>query len=244
MSKQIKTTIIKIYCPSCNNSTNHKILKKESRIYGDYEQGESRWTIEWQIIECLGCETISGRELKSFEDDFDPETGKHYEHEILYPKRGENILQVKTFLNLPINLRPIYRETIDAFNNQSPILCSAGLRALIEGICTELKIEDGPVPREKNGIIEIIRKKDLSAKISGLYEKGLLTKVHADTLHKHRFLGNKGLHSLQQPSTSDLQLAIEIVEHTFDNLFEIGPKARRIGNSPKFGILGEGPTFD
>lgn len=239
MAKKVENKGFKVYCATCSGETNHKILKKEEKVYGDYEQGESRWSIECQIIDCQGCNTISFREIRTYEDEYDYETGKHYEYETLYPKRGENILAAKSFLNLPIILKPIYRETIDAFNNLNPILCSAGLRALIDGICKELKIKDGPVEAEKDGIKKIVRKKDLKAKISGLHERGFLTKNHAHTLHKHRFLGNKALHELETFPNSDLKLAIEIIEHTLENLFEIGIKASRIGNSPKYGI----PTF-
>lgn len=241
MAENKKPTIIKAYCASCRNSTNHKILHKEERMYGDWEQGEDRWIVEWQIIECQGCDTISGRELKTFEGEYDPETGEHYEQETLYPKRGENLLQVKNFLNLPVNLRQIYRETIDTFNNQNPILCSSGIRAVIEGVCTECKIENGPIEVKKGETIEIVRRDNLEGKINGLHEKGILTKRHADILHKHRSMGNKGVHLLREHSNDDLQAAIEIIEHTFESLWEIGPKAKRIGNPPKFGIS---PSFD
>jgi len=113
---------------------------------------------------------------------------------------------------------------IDAFNHGLFILCAGGLRACIEGICISEGIKDGPVEIVKAGVKVIKRKKDLQGQISGLFEKGLLTKKHAEVLHEHRFLGNEALHELDSPSKSELILAIEIVEHTLENLYELSPK--------------------
>lgn len=215
---------MKVFCTSCKTKTNHKILSKNKKVF-HADEGPFGWSIEWQIIECQGCDLLSGREIRTYEQDFDPRTHEYYEYETLHPKRGENLLQMKNFLNLPIEIRSIYSETIETYNNQNLILCAGGLRALIEGICKEHNIKDGPVVTITASGKKTTRKKDLRGKISGLHEKGLLTKTHADILNEHRFLGNKALHELKKPSTEELQLAIEIIEHTIENIFELTVKA-------------------
>ena len=62
-------------------------------------------------------------------------------------------------------------------------------------------------------------------KIEGLHEKGLLTRQHSEILHEHRFLGNDAVHDLKQPTQDELKLAIQIVEHTLENLYELKDKA-------------------
>lgn len=217
---------MKIFCASCKTSTNHKILSDIKKVYTDDEIGLG-WSVQWQILECQGCDLISGREIRTFEEDFDPETGGHIEYITLYPKRGTNLLQIKPYLNIPIEIRSIYRETIDTFNNQNNILCAVGLRALLEGICNNKGIKDGPleIVTSKGVKMHTIRKKDLRGKISGLFEKGLLTKSHSELLHEHRYLGNDAVHDLITPTSHELLIAIQIIEHTIENIYELTAKA-------------------
>ncbi len=55
-----------------------------------------------------------------------------------------------------------------------------------------------------------------------------MTKRHATILHKHRFLGNEALHDLEAPTRDSLTAAIEIVEHTLENVYELRHTARRV----------------
>lgn len=82
-------------------------------------------------------------------------------------------------------------------------------------------IIDGPVEHIHNGTTTVRREGNLRGKIGGLTEKALLTKKHSEILHEHRFLGNDALHSLDALAKYELKLAIEIIEHTLDNLYEI-----------------------
>lgn len=212
---------MKAFCTNCGRETNHKILQESIKNYSDEEVSAQAI---WQIIECNGCENVSFKEIWTNSEDIDPEDGHPIESIKLYPIRSEDYLPIKNFYNVPFKVRSIYRELIDAYNNDLNILCSGGLRATIEGICNNEKILDGPVEIVKEGTTIIKRSSDLRGKIGGLYEKGLLTKPHAETLHEHRFLGNEALHSLNQPSKEELKIAIEIVEHTLEALYELKEK--------------------
>ena len=61
-----------------------------------------------------------------------------------------------------------------------------------------------------------------------MYEKGILTKRNADILHEHRFLGNEALHELTQPSKDELALAIQIIEHILEHIYELLDKAAEL----------------
>ncbi len=216
--------IFQIVCLQCKNTTRHKVLTsvdqsgEEEMQYGDWFY----WYSFYQIVECQGCDDISFRKEHSNSEDY---SGEDVD-ELIYPKRAKDTWATKDFFNIPYNLRRIYRETIDCYNNANLTLCGAGVRSLVEGLCMENGITDGEVEiTKKDGTKEIKRLDNLQGKINGFYEKGKLTKEHAEILHEHRFLGNTSLHDLAEPTKVDLSLAIEIIEHVFDTIYEIPEKA-------------------
>ena len=226
VENKTKNKEFKVPCTKCNGKTSHKVL--QSLDYSGCEWLDTDITIDWvdnyQIIQCQGCKSISFRRRSWFSEyqdyDWDGST------EWLYPKRSERTLPIKDFRNVPTKIRRIYGETIECFNNEYFTLCAAGLRAIVEGICAEQGIKDGPVEVEKkDGSKKTVRRKNLQGKISGLWEKGILTTKNSEILHEHRFLGNEAVHELSQPSIDELNLAIEIIEHTIDSLYEIPEKA-------------------
>ncbi len=49
--------------------------------------------------------------------------------------------------------------------------------------------------------------------------------MQSDILHQFRYMGNEALHELATPSQEELKLAIQIVEHILESIFEIPNKA-------------------
>ncbi len=222
-----KGRALKVQCTACNRNTRHLVLQSVdtsgSELLDQQHDISIDWANHYQIIQCQGCETISFRQLDWFSEDWDGPTEK------LYPKRSENSRSTKNYFNAPPSLRRIYRETIESFNNEVYTLCAAGLRSIVEGICEDQEITDGPITaNKKDGSSKVERKENLQGKISGLCEKGILTRENSEILHEHRFLGNEAVHKLSQPSSEELTLAIEIIEHTLDALYEIPEKAQEL----------------
>lgn len=223
---------IRVLCSSCKNDTKHIILTSinEKGIDPWDEYYSYQWHSDYEIIQCLGCETITFRFRSTNSEDSDHE-GSPIETILLYPKRSKNTLALKNYMNVPFNLQRIYRETIDSYNYGNLTLCGVGVRTLVEGLCQENGVTGGNVEITKqDGTIEIKRKTNLQGKINGLHESGKLTSQNADILHEHRFLGNEAVHELSSPSKEDLSLAIEIVENVFDTLYEIPNKGRQLKN--------------
>ena len=223
-----KTT--KVLCSSCKNNTKHLVLtsinEKGTEPWDEYYSFQ--WNTDYEIIQCLGCETVSFRSYSINSENSDHE-GRAIETILLYPKRSKNTLAVKNYMNVPYNLQRIYRETIDSYNYGNLTLCGAGVRALVEGLCQENGIKGGNVEiTKKDGSTVTLRKTNLQGKINGLHESGKLTSQNSDILHEHRFLGNEAVHELSSPSKEDLGLAIEIVENVFDTLYEIPNKGLRL----------------
>lgn len=218
---------MKAFCRLCKTETNHDILSQNKQIHID-ERVDYHVTNIWEIIKCRGCDNLSAREVWYGEDDWDPSTGEMIKKVTVHPRSNENFHAIKYYHNFPLSLFTVYKETIDAYNNELYILCAGGLRALIEGICKNLRINDGPiVVSTKNGP-KTVRRKHLDGKLSGLHEKKYLTKSHSAILNQHRFLGNEALHDLKEPNALELKVAIEIIEHTIDSIFELQDKAKSL----------------
>ncbi len=63
-------------------------------------------------------------------------------------------------MDAPEILDRLYRETIDAFNNSSFLFCAGGLRALVEGICADRGVTDGPKVNLETGEYITLRGSD------------------------------------------------------------------------------------
>lgn len=230
----------KAFCATCKADTNHEAVQtvdvsgSEVVRYGPSENDRASidWSDRYQVIKCMGCDTYSFRHRNWFseaQEYYGPDDYSDGTTVRLYPQRGKDVLAAKDFHNVPKNLSSIYKEVIACFNNDSPVLCAAGLRASIEGLCAANGVADGPVEVKKpDGTVELKRKDNLEGKIGGLSEKGILTKKNAEILHEHRYIGNDAVHELSRPSDSDLKIAIEIVEHLFESLYEIPEKAEAL----------------
>jgi hypothetical protein len=214
---------MKVLCIGCKHVTNHNILFEKDQNY--YEEDGGWWEQHnYQIVQCQGCDSISFRELYtdiSLDQNSDY-TGDDRYVETLFPKRSLHTLPIKNLLNTPLNIKRIYRESIDAYNNDLSILCCVGLRAIIEGICKDKGIQKGEITTSK-GVKRISR--DLDGKINGLVATGFLTSQNSEALHDLRFLGNEAVHELTGPSIHDLAIAIKIVEHLIDTIYEMQRKA-------------------
>jgi hypothetical protein len=225
---------IRLFCNSCRRTTRHII---QQFFENPKDDGQ---IIRWETIQCGGCGDISfyGKLL------LEAGVEEQDESPIIYPPRiGRNPRQ---FDGLDARLDRIYQEMIVAFNNGSYILCAGGLRTLVEGICAEQHIMDGPKRNHATGEYEkdrntgeVRRASSLDCKIEELAERNILTVRRARSLHGHRYLGNMALHELEVPTKETLESAITIVEHIMVDLYsipaDIGNLVHMPGNNPQEG---------
>jgi hypothetical protein len=212
---------MKSLCSSCKRDTNHKVLFDKKVML---KEGDVWWEEHnYQVIECQGCDTLSFRKLytdaqmQAWADvDFESTSQE------LYPYRSKFSMPIKSLINTPLNVKAIYKETIESFNGNQHILCGAGLRSIIEAICKDKKIVSGGV-MDKSGKPKV--SKNLDGKIQGLMEKGFITEESASALHTLRFLGNDAVHEVEAPSSEELRIAIGIVEASIESIYEMRHKA-------------------
>lgn len=215
---------VKVLCERCRRATKHTVIHEVSEFYTpenhpgmqiDHADGT------WQIIRCNGCDEVSFRTFWTTSED--PEGTEQ-----IFPPRSSNSLQPKTFLNVPFAIVRIYRETVDAYNVDAATLCAVGVRAIVEAICADRGIANGPVEQKRGEKTIIIRKTNLEGKVEGLREKGFVTVDHSNALHETRLFGNEAAHELQRPGRETLKSAVEIMEHTLENMYDLTVKARSL----------------
>ena len=223
-SKQESENVV-CYCNKCKINSKHIVLSYISDKGSDEVSGVS-WADKYQIIRCDTCNTISFRKDGWFSEyQYLPDDDGSYE--MLYPESTENRIEQKEYDNLPYRLDEIYDEVIKSFNTDNCILCAVGIRAILEGICSDKNIKEGRVPVENN---QLKKKNNLEGRIYGLEENGIISKNQQEALHQLRFLGNDAVHELSKPSKSDLKTALEIIEHMRNDIYELPNKAEKLKN--------------
>lgn len=183
-----------LLCGQCNIETKHQVL--QSVDINGYDEERDWWTDQYQIVQCLGCETISFRSCRDSSEIPIPQVE-------IYPSRVAGRRQISKSYLLPSEVARIYNETHSALCNKMPILAGIGIRALIEAICKE-KAASG---------------KNLEEKIDSLVSMGVLTKDGAEILHSLRILGNIAAHEVTPHSDDQLAVAMNVVEHLLNGVY-------------------------
>lgn len=207
----------KIYCNTCKGETHHELKALHPRDYCEVEREGTPYEqlVFWEKYEyrfwvCRGCDTATLEEAYTNQGLFDPDKDDYVWESTVHPKRAGTDLPHKRFRQLNTELASIYREVVASFNDDSRILCTIGLRALLEGICAD----------------KAITGRDLFNKIDGL--KAHLPSNIVESLHSFRFMGNIAAHELQAPQRAELRLAVEVMEDLLNFLYELEYKARRL----------------
>lgn len=219
--------MIKVFCNNCKNKTNHEVLKEELVVFPENEDNEF-YNYKYQIIRCNGCESISFRVEEESNTNYNPENDEYYIIENIYPKRTDKVISVKSFFEAPSKVRNIYKEVIASFYDNNFILCAAGVRAIMDGICSDKGILNGMVERVNKGTKTLIKKNTLEGKIQGLLDAGFISKQNVKSLHELRFFGNDAIHELSIPSQFELEAAISVIENIIENIYEIEEKTNVI----------------
>ncbi len=201
--------VYRVPCLTCIGKTDHYVLASVD-ISGEEEVGGNilDWGEAHQVIQCLGCKTISFRKdsyhwAEDWNDDEDGEPECATDNEELYPSRIEGRRMIDKHYYLPSKVRQIYHETLLALTNHAPILAGMGMRALLESVCKEKHAEG----------------RDLFHQIDNLTEKGILTPTAAKFLHKIRTLGNAATHEVKPHSAEQLGIAMDIIEHLLKDVY-------------------------
>lgn len=195
---------VRSYCRRCGQETNHNIIAEKTESFSDdyaYDQ-------TYQIIECLGCNTKSFRDVIHEVQHAFQVAEDEWEVPIsiaVYPKFIRNHRTLDGAYHLPLIVGQIYKEVILAFKEEAFILAGLGLRGTIEAVCNDLNITG----------------RNLEIKISKLATAGYISRKDAERLHGIRFMGNDAAHKIKRPNTIQLSAALKIVEHMLSSVYLI-----------------------
>jgi hypothetical protein len=107
----------------------------------------------YSLWSCAGCkEAILEKQWASEDSDSEwAEASGEY-----YPRRTEDSIQPKVFKNLNDELGRLYKEIVICFNEDCLLLCTIGLRALIEGVCKERGHKKGNLEEKVKELIKLL----------------------------------------------------------------------------------------
>ena len=198
MSDQTRKTV-KAVCSQCKSPTQHEVLRSQTET-GSTED-VSWYSVEHQIVQCMGCRNICFRKSTRTSEGTDL-NGQPEEYVEILPDPAQRKAAVDVWM-LPDNVRTLYQETLACLNSDAKTLAAAGVRAVVEATC----IDQGCTTC------------NLKSKIDGLVANGTFLRRDADYLHQHRFLGNEAVHELTAPPIEELEIALKILEHLLTTIY-------------------------
>jgi hypothetical protein len=205
-----------IFCNTCNTVTDHLLRARYStpRIESVNENDPDpvRHAYKYSLWSCAGCKDAT-LEKQGASEDSDSEwaeaSGEYY------PRRMEDSIQPKVFKNLNSELSRLYKEIVACFNEDCLLLCTIGLRALIEGVCNDKGFKD----------------RKLEINIEGLTK--LLPPNMIEALHALRLFGNDAAHRLEALTRGKAHEAIGVMEHLLNHFYDMDYRASQVKHPEK-----------
>jgi hypothetical protein len=196
----------KLFCNTCRRPTNHNTIEENGiqfkrvvpRVRTNERQFKNMEDI-YYLAQCLGCDSI--KLVTEFHYEQEGQWNSMYH---IYPDPTDRLdkLQHVSFRNLPESIFLFLSEVQMSYLNKLFILCSVGLRMLIEAICIDKNVQG----------------KLLIDKINKLNELGYITQLQTGVLHQIRLLGNKSAHEIVD---QDDELVLEGLNVIHSLLFNI-----------------------
>jgi len=218
-----------IYCNWCKRHTTHILRARNHRPRlvgeGQVEEGGQPADIITSIWTCAGCDSATFEERWIYAEDGD--MGSRY-----YPPRSDDIpeesndrIEPKQFRQLKPELTQLYEEVIRSFNGNCLLLCSIGLRALVEGTCKDKDVKGKDLKERIDNLLRLVPNLNI---------------IHA--LHAFRFEGNDAAHELRPLAKDNARLFIEFIEDVLKLFYELDDKAMQVTSvSPRAAFLAAKP---
>ncbi|NDY58371.1 DUF4145 domain-containing protein [Desulfovibrio sulfodismutans] len=220
-----------IFCNRCKQDTKHII--KSSLVTNGNDQINDDFIFYWsenvEILKCNGCGTTTVMVEESNSEELPWKDGA-YPHIVYFPNREDGYIQVIEKGFLPWKIQKIYSETIECYRHGLVVLCVAGIRATLEGVCQDRNVKDGIVKRKRKGVYVDRKINNLEGKINGMCEAGFVSKRNIDILHTLRIVGNDAVHELSVLEKVKVEAAISILNHILTDVYVLPEKQRLLKN--------------
>lgn len=204
----------KIHCNSCKCETNHQLKSEHHKndvdtedIGGSHEQIVFYENIEYGFYVCLGCDTATIEQRYHCAGMYDENGDEIYSTSYSPERNNKYVREPKRFLHIDNRLKTTYNEIIKASNHNLETVCAMGIRALIEGICTQEGIDDQAAW-------------GLKKKIQALKEKNSIPDGIIEALTSLKITGDDAAHRLMPTDRQSIMLSIDVIEALLTNLYE------------------------
>jgi hypothetical protein len=205
-----------IFCNTCKVFTKHLLRARYGRPALNYEVGYVSENYERRacIWSCAGCDEETFERQVTEKSDADDELLDYF------PAREEDLVRRKFFQNLNPDLKRLYEEVVACLNGGHLLLCTIGLRALIEGVCTDKGVDGKNLEHKVNGLIKFLPSLNI---IEGL--------------HTLRITGNDAAHRREPLTRDDARTAVGVMEDLLNFLYDLDYKASRVTSASRIGSL-------
>jgi hypothetical protein len=204
----------KIFCNTCKTSTNHALRARYAVRRHDYwEDDESvMHGYRYSLWSCAGCDEVT-LQWEMGADETDEGFGENLIGEGYFPTRQRDLILPEVFKNLNREMSELYNEVVTCFNEGCLLLCTIGLRTLIEGVCKDKGLKDGNLEHKVKGLIRLLPSLNM-----------------IEALHALRDFGNFATHELKALSRDDARIAIQVMEDLLNYFYDMDYKASRVRN--------------
>ena len=198
-------TTAKAFCNGCSGETNHLCKPIHTRNYTEGNSEHPRPVQEsWDLLVCLGCESVRIRRTKSSPDDAVPVI-------VEFPSR--QMRRTPSWQgDLPQEVRNMHCEVYDALQAKAPCCATMGARALIDMALTTTVGDKG----------------DFQAKLAAAVQGGHLTSQERKTLEAAIDAGSAAAHRGFTPNEQQIEDVLRIVEHLLQGWYVLGQASTRL----------------
>ncbi len=203
---------IRSFCNDCQQETRHEMVGSCSR---QQREGDGRIIAErWRLLQCCGCEAIKAFVTEDSTDFKNP-------REVHYPACQSRTLP-KSREDMPQECQDLICETYKAMHTDCLTLSMMGTRAILDLVLQDMVGDCGGFQR----------------KLQQAAKGGLLTNAEIDVISAAIDAGNAASHRGFKPTASQLDDALDIVEHALMNQYVLAASSGRLKKSvpPKKGI--------
>jgi hypothetical protein len=196
----------KLHCNRCGHTTKHETLhSREHRGSADVETvGEVWWNDHYDLLECLGCESVTLRWTHVFSENSEEEV-------YFFPPRVSRHVP-QWHWNLPPEISSLLREVYTALQADSRQLAVMGTRAIIE----------------RTMILKVGDQGKFSSNLSVFESAGFLSSKSRKFLETALEAGHAAIHRGQGASPEVVNTVMDIVENMLQVVFVLGSKAEKI----------------
>jgi hypothetical protein len=222
--------IKKIFCNTCKTETNHEIGSVHYRYCQNNAElknlvfvetigldepidfKNSKGIFKYETWICRGCDTVTLQESCAINGlTYDKGMKVVWSYDF-HPLRESESLPERDLGLTPIKLYLLYHEVLESYKNELPVLCSIGLRALLEGICKDKGISDKDA-------------RALADKVDELAKRQHLPPAIAKNLKSYKFIGDSAAHYLEAPDRESLKVGIEVMQDLLNYLYVLEYKS-------------------